>query len=305
MSAPKLSSRTRRPSLILRDLLIVLFLIIFLITVAIAQLSSLGIYIVSMGYSSVTLGIKASVDNGNAAIVFTGATFSVYGDNVHLLNGTVNSFFPSQGSKSIDTIDFSVPYSDAGALLSSHLLGGGSIKYKFIGTATFYTPLGVANLPLNISTVTGLTSISPSSARLEETTAVTNDPSLASFTGATFRAYANGIDIVNGTARNSLLDANIPPQHSNVTTKLSVPYSNTGALLRSYFLSGGRANLSVDATAFFQTYITVSGEPIGEVGLALKASTMPASYGMVPAILDSVLIILAVVGIVLYRKGYA
>lgn len=265
----------------------------------------MGICIVSVGYSSATLGIKTAMDSGHSAIVFTGATFEVYGNHIQLLNGTLYGFFSSPDCETRDLTEISVSYSKAAALLFSYLLNGGPIKFELIGKATFITPLGLAELPLNISTLTGFALRGPSSAGFEGTTAVTNDPSLAAFSGATFQVYANGIDLVNGTAHNSLPGVNTPPKVSTVTTELSFPYSKAKAFLWSYFLTAERVRLMVNGTVMFQAYITFGGEPVGEVDLPLKISTMTSSYGSLAADLDYLLIILAVVGILLYRKGYA
>lgn len=298
------ASKTRRPFPILEVALVALFAIALLAAATIAQLSGLGIQAVSVGGSSVTVGISTAVDNDGSQVDFQTASFQAYGNNIPFLNGTVYSYFPSAGSISSDTLEFTVPYSKAGALLWSALSSGGKVGCRLVGTASFSTPIGEADLPLNISVLASRVSIGSGSATLRTTAEVSNDQSLAAFNNASFQAYANKIYFLNATAHNSLPGANIPPKVSTVTAEISVPYAGAGAVLGSYMLNGGTASPSANGSATFQTYISIAQYGTPEIYLPMKISPMTGGYGSLSAVLYFTAIIIAVIGFALHRRQF-
>ena len=296
-------------------LVVVLIIITLVAVVASAMVSGSGVSIASVGPTSVTFSMKAAVDNsyspgggvGVATGVFlTKANFRLYGNGIFLSNGTVDNFFPSQGSNSTATVAVTVPYSGVEALIWSSIVHGGSIKYGLKGTATFLSQIGQVELPLNINTTSGtsLVPIGPSPGPSKISVTVFNDPLVGVFQNATIQVYSNGDRLTNSTSINSLPGGNTIPNYSTVTTEFEFPYASAVSFLGKYAVHAGAANLSSNILAKFESFTEVGGSQLTvEIDLPIYAAVVVGSY-LVPVALLATLVLISGVGFLLRRKGY-
>ena len=235
-----------------------------------------GISLVSGNISSATFELKAASHNSDAIAVFSSSAFQLYGNGIPFSNGTAYNFFPTEGSNSVDIVTFSVSYSKAAAFLWSYVAHGGAVNYALTGTASFSTPIGEAELPLNVTTRTSSLTFKQSSAELVSQAGTVNDALVAAFTNATFQMHSNGIRLANLTSSNLIPPGKNIPKVSIITTDVSIPYSSAAASIGDYLLHLGAANLGVNGTASFETFYSVGGTPTPypvDIPIAMNVTT--------------------------------
>jgi len=278
--------------------------LLMLIAIAIYQVSSTGIYVSSISSSSVTLGIDCLTDNGDSRIVLTKGEFKLYGNDIHFLDGSLTTYLPNAGTKTIDTLHFSIPYSQGVPLLSSFLRSEGRVVYRLEGVASFGTPLGEADLPLN-ATSAGLNgSLDYSGLKVETRTIVSNDARLAALNNATFQVFVNNLSLVGGKIVNPLPGTSLPPRTSTVSSYLELTYPQVLLVLRSLAASGGVVTATAKLDMWFQTYLTTEFGPIGPVEPQIGFTILRPGYSSFFWILGIVVLMLVGLGILLNRYSY-
>jgi len=261
-----------------------------------------------MSTSSAKFRITTNENNGQSVAsasiaVLSSATFQVYCNNIEISSGTVDNFFPNAGYNSIVTTEITVSYSRIEAVLWSYVLHGGSIITTLSGTANVETPLGVIDFPFRLTDSGGSSgSIGLSSAKFKINGSTENDLALAYLTNATFRVYANNIELLNGAANSLPPNSSSIPSISEVKSEITVPYSGVGAVIWSDILHGGMMHLNVSGVVRLMTTGQFSGN---ELNLPLNFSSAPGDLGSYPLFMYSVLFILAALIFFLHRKGFA
>lgn len=116
------------------------------------QIALDGVSVESIGLTGATLNIRLRVYNpGTITATLDHADYDMYGNNVHLGNGTISQRvdIPPGGTRAAST-DFYLSYAGVGNVLWNAIREG-KVTWRVRGTAYFDALLGTINIPFDLT----------------------------------------------------------------------------------------------------------------------------------------------------------